>query len=166
MNNLLGILGLIIGVGFMLVKDSDANEVVKKDYHTGSRGIKNNNPGNIIKTKDKWVGLTLNQNDKKFFQFLEPEYGIRAMTIILGKYFTKYDLHTIREIIGRWAPAIENDTDSYVNFVSEILGVEPDEWLVFSQSITGLIDGIIQFENGYNPYPSTLISRGIEMGVK
>ena len=35
------------------------------------RGLRNNNPGNIRITKDKWQGLREKQTDKDFFQFTE-----------------------------------------------------------------------------------------------
>ena len=42
------------------------------------RGLRNNNPGNIRITKDKWQGLREKQTDKEFFQFVEMKWGYRA----------------------------------------------------------------------------------------
>ena len=36
------------------------------------RGIRNNNPGNIRLSKDKWQGLRQEQTDGTFFQFIAP----------------------------------------------------------------------------------------------
>lgn len=43
------------------------------------RGLRNNNPGNIRTTKDKWQGLREKQTDKDFFQFTEMKWGYRAL---------------------------------------------------------------------------------------
>ena len=43
------------------------------------RGLRNNNPGNIRITKDKWQGLREKQEDKSFFQFTEMKWGYRAL---------------------------------------------------------------------------------------
>lgn len=51
------------------------------------RGIRNNNPGNIKKTSDKWEGLNADQSkDDTFCQFSDAKYGIRAMAKLLYKY--------------------------------------------------------------------------------
>lgn len=90
-----------------------------------ARGIRNNNPGNI-RRGDNWDGLADEQNDKEFCVFESMPYGIRAMLMILKRYAYKYRLLTTRAIITRWAPACENDTYSYINHVSQLLGVMPD----------------------------------------
>lgn len=40
------------------------------------RGLRNNNPGNIRLSKDKWQGLRERQEDKEFFQFVSIEWGL------------------------------------------------------------------------------------------
>ena len=42
-------------------------------------------------------------------------------------YYHKYRLYTIRGIISRWAPSCENDTRGYVENVSRLTGIDPDE---------------------------------------
>lgn len=59
------------------------------------RGIRNNNPGNI-RHSDQWKGLTPEQPDPDFCTFSTPEYGIRAMGVILLNYQRKHGLKTIR----------------------------------------------------------------------
>lgn len=61
------------------------------------RGIRNNNPGNI-RWGDDWKGLVPKdqRTDKSFCQFTTPEYGIRAMIIILRNYQRKYGLDTVK----------------------------------------------------------------------
>ncbi|WP_367672819.1 structural protein, partial [Serratia symbiotica] len=90
------------------------------------RGIRNNNPGNI-RWGDDWKGLLPDKQrtDKSFCQFSTPEYGIRAMIIILRNYQKKHGINTISGIIHRWAPTSENDTQAYIDSVSQEVGVAP-----------------------------------------
>lgn len=83
-----------------------------------SRGIKNCNPGNIRRNNTKWQGLREVQTDNLFFQFKSMEWGYRAMFIILQNYQRIYGLKTLSEMIYRWAPPIENDTEQYIRVVS------------------------------------------------
>lgn len=75
-----------------------------------TRGIRNNNPGNLRVTPDKWVGkIPLSQNtdlNKSFEQFTEIKYGIRAMLIdLLGDIGKGKD--TIRKLISEYAPPVK-----------------------------------------------------------
>ena len=50
--------------------------------------------------------------------------------MIIENYVTnyhKYRLYTIRGIISRWAPSIENNTEAYISNVSRLTGIDPDE---------------------------------------
>ena len=127
-----------------------------------SRGIRNNNPGNIRHGID-WDGLDEDQaKDEEFAQFSTPEYGIRAMFKILKTYDNKYNLNTIEGIINRWAPPIENDTESYIDFVSSKVGKDRSEVLDQEDYIL-LVEAIIHMENGEQPYPLVLITAGRDL---
>ena len=92
------------------------------------RGIRNNNPLNIRKSKDKWKGLRAVQADAQFCQFETLEYGWRAAFYLLTRtYYHKYRLFTIRAIISKWAPTMENKTEAYIANVSALTGILPDE---------------------------------------
>ena len=80
------------------------------------RGFRNNNPLNIRKGS-KWKGLSPVQADKSFCVFTEMRYGIRAAIYLLLKYYNKYNLHTLYDIISRWAPQFENDTWNYCKII-------------------------------------------------
>jgi len=47
--------------------------------------------------------------------------------ILCRTYYVKYKLKTIRTIINRWAPPNENNTKAYVENVSRLTGIDPDE---------------------------------------
>ena len=92
------------------------------------RGIRNNNPLNIRKSKDKWKGLRAVQADAQFCQFETLEWGWRAAFYLLTRtYYHKYRLFTIRAIISKWAPPMENKTEAYIANVSRLTGIGPDE---------------------------------------
>jgi hypothetical protein len=92
------------------------------------RGIRNNNPLNIRRSKDQWKGLAEAQTDRAFVQFKSLEWGWRAAFYLLTRtYYHKYRLYTIRTIIRKWAPSNENDTNAYIANVSKLTGIDPDE---------------------------------------
>ena len=87
-----------------------------------TRGIRNNNPGNIRKGC-KWKGLKFYQKDPCFCQFIAMRWGVRAMLVTLRTYVTKYKLKTIPRIINRWAPPEDNNnTLAYVKKVARDVG--------------------------------------------
>lgn len=127
-----------------------------------ARGVRNNNPGNI-RWRDKWMGLVPEQQrtDTAFCQFVSPEYGIRAMMIILHHYQIQHGLNTIAGIIQRWAPPEENDTQAYINSVVTVTGISAHNQINVTDSSTmlKLVQAIIVHENGYQPYDASVLQR-------
>ena len=92
------------------------------------RGIRNHNPLNIRRSKDQWQGMAKVQTDRAFVQFESLEWGWRAAFKLLTRtYYHNYRLYTIRGIISRWAPPQENNTEAYIQNVSRLSGIGPDE---------------------------------------
>lgn len=118
-----------------------------------ARGERNNNPGNI-RHGSKWQGLSTQQTDKDFCQFISPEYGIRAIYKLLQTYQKKYGLNTIKKIINRYAPPNENNTEGYIIRASKEIGVEADNPINTQlKNITiPLAVAIVNIELGYQPY--------------
>lgn len=87
------------------------------------RGLRNNNPGNIRITKDKWKGLRPVQEDKEFFQFTEMKWGYRALIRTLQNYHRLHGCRTIADFINRWAPVHENNTSGYISRVCKEMQV-------------------------------------------
>lgn len=131
-----------------------------------SRGIRNNNPGNI-RWGDEWKGLVpqAQRTDKSFCQFISPEYGIRAMIIILRNYQRKHGLKTISQIIQRWAPPNENDTQAYISSVAQATGTDADKQIDLSDSrkLFPLLQAIIKHENGSQPYGYDVFVRALAL---
>ena len=95
---------------------------------TLSRGLRNNNPGNIRTSSDEFEGEVRPSQDRSFKQFSSMPYGYRAMFVIMAAYLAKgYD--TIEKIIGRWAPSSENPTGSYISIVCRLSGIPQNKLL-------------------------------------
>lgn len=126
-------------------------------YRASTRGIKNNNPGNVkYNAKNNWLGQV--GSDGIFCKFSDARYGIRVMKLLLDKYRFTYNLTTIRQLITRWSAT---DQDAYVAFVSRELGLQPNS-VVPTTLDHDIIVAIIKFENGSQPYTSHFINEGIE----
>lgn len=119
------------------------------------RGVRNRNPGNLKWSSDNWQGLVDRTfaTDSTFCQFVEPVYGIRAMVRVLDNYRTKHGLHTVRDIIHRWAPPTENASDIYAQAVAHDLGVSVGEYVDTADPdvMRSILGSIIRFENGTGP---------------
>lgn len=128
-----------------------------------SRGLRNNNPGNIRLSSTVWEGQVpaAQQTDSEFVQFVSPEYGIRAMARILGNYMAR-GVNTLNGIISTWAPPAENDTLSYVSDVADATGFDPAAALDAS-AIPSIIAAIIDHENGQQPYTAAQIAQGVAL---
>ena len=113
------------------------------------RGIRNNNPGNIDRSKIVWRGAAAVQADPRFVTFVSMDYGIRALAKTLLAYHVAHGIDTIREIVGRWAPPIENMTGAYVRDVATRSGIGADVPLTFdAPTLVKLCRAICEHENG------------------
>lgn len=128
-----------------------------------ARGIRNNNPGNIRRTKDKWQGMADDQPDPDFVSFKSPEFGIRALVRVLLRYQDR-GLDTVGEIIGTYAPPNENDTDAYVKAVCRSCGVLPEDKLDLDsvEVMLPLVKAIIKHETGAS-YPDSVVMGGLRL---
>lgn len=132
-----------------------------------TRGIRNNNIGNIRVSKDQWEGAT--GDDGSFVTFDSPESGVRALAKNLLSYGRQgYD--SIDKIINRWAPPAENNTQAYIDAVSSATGIpatqsldltDPDTLATLAQAI-----GFHETSTRYNPEVyKTGVSRALEGGI-
>lgn len=115
------------------------------------RGLRNNNPGNLIRTNIAWQGkIPHAQNpDTKFEQFINLTYGVRAMLKDLINDISK-GKNTVRKLISEYAPPSENNTLAYVNSVAKTLGVSVDDKLtqINGKFLLGLARAIMMVELG------------------
>lgn len=96
------------------------------------RAVRGNNPGNL-NAGDHWQGLMPRAQmtpeqiaEHRFAVFAAPKWGFRAMAIVMINYERRHGLHTVRQIISRWAPPVENATAAYIKCVCERMQVGPD----------------------------------------
>ena len=98
------------------------------------RGIRNNNPLNIRKSQNNWLGKVAGL-DKDFETFDTMEHGIRAAFVIVRTYIRKHNCTTVTQLINRWAPATENDTSQYVASVLRLSLTSAKEPLRFERRL-------------------------------
>lgn len=128
-----------------------------------TRGLRNHNPGNIRTSSDRWAGLDNPPDDGEFFRFTHPQYGIRAIARILKTYHDRHGIHTIRNLVARWAPSNENPTEALIENMARRTGLDANEEIEFSEHLTVLVKAIIVQENGFQPYSNATIEEGISL---
>lgn len=137
-----------------------------------SRGLRNNNPGNIdFNPRNKWTGQTGIEvhSSARFATFSEPVFGIRAIARLLVTYQQKHKLMSVFGLINRWAPVVENDTNSYVHAVARKLGVGIRDNINVKdrKTMDVLVKAIILHENGSQPYSDAVVNRALDLaGIK
>lgn len=125
-----------------------------------TRGMRNNNPGNIRYGAFARSRGAIGQDAQGFAIFPSMEAGEAATRSLLGSYFSRgHD--TVRKVISRYAPSSENNTDAYINAVTKRLGVGADDRLNASH-INSLASSIFRHENGlaYSGSPMLGLNRG------
>lgn len=136
---------------------------------TTPRGIRNNNPGNIDRTAERWQGMAADQSaDPRFVVFTEPKWGLRALAKTLLSYQRKYGLRTPAAIIGRWAPPSENDTGAYARQVARALGVGVGDQIDLqdAKTLARIVPAIVRHENGQQPYSADLIDQAVRLALE
>lgn len=93
--------------------------------YESSRGWRNNNPLNI-RRGEQWSGLVAKPTDPQFCQFLNMTWGYRAAVKVMKSYARLFAQQgtpwTIDNILHRWAPSHENNTDAYLARVLTLMG--------------------------------------------
>nr|WP_253251144.1 hypothetical protein [Klebsiella pneumoniae] len=142
-----------------------APRVTAHGNSSAARGLRNNNPGNIEAGSNSWDGQA--GSDGRFAKFVTPEHGIRA----LGKNLLSYQRQgydTVSEIVNRWAPARDgNNTEAYIAALCKKLNVTPNDQLNMSDinTLRQLCAGIIQHENGKQPYSEDQLNTGVSAAL-
>ncbi len=119
------------------------------NYMRVPRGLRNNNAGNIRLSKTRYLGEVVPSTDKAFKQFKTPAWGYRAIFVLLDSYSRKGFL-TLRQMISRYAPASENNTENYIRYVAQNAVVSPEAPLdVNDRNVMILVVAAIsKMENG------------------
>jgi hypothetical protein len=120
------------------------------------RGIRNNNPGNIIYGGFARRQGATGQDSAGFAIFPTAGMGQAAINANLSSYGNKgFDTPSL--IAHRWSTT---DQDAYTNRLSGLFGGDPDKKLNMSDPavINALQNAIILQENGSNPYRAEMTS--------
>ena len=123
------------------------------------RGLRNNNPLNIRHSASRWQGVRVEQTDKAFVQFTSMKMGYRAAWRILETYYKHFEAQhkpfTPRNIIYRWAPPNENDSEAYLRRVCQLTNLAGNEALVRPSHLAGRDARLVRPLIPLNP-PNTL----------
>jgi hypothetical protein len=123
-----------------------------------TRGLKNNNPGNIRFDGTRWQGEVTPSRDRSFKTFESAAWGYRAMFVVLNTYQRKYGLDTIAKMIARWAPPCENDTAAYVAAVAHWSAVDADCRVTTTNRdmMVPIVAAMSRMENGTPALPADI----------
>jgi len=111
--------------------------------------IHESNPGNI-RYNPNFSGVIGEKSG--FCVFKNEGYGYKAIYSILSTYLNRYGLNTISKMGDRYAPPSENNTNTWVNVVSQVSGIGPNQ-IVTSSDFYRIIAGIVRIENGIRISP-------------
>jgi hypothetical protein len=165
-------------------RSSYANE---NDYSKGIAGLMSNalpmKEGGVIKAQEGGpLGFRLNNvgnirpgagfygetgSDSGYASFKDKESGLRALSRLINTYSDSYGIDNVRDFVGRYAPRSDNPKsfDNYVSYLSNQLGVDPDESFDLVGRRSELIPAIIGFEQGReysDMFDDNTIARAIE----
>lgn len=125
-----------------------AQEVIDRRL-LGTRGMRNNNPGNLR----EGIGQ-IGTDSEGYAVFPTPQAGYNAAARQLVGYGNA-GLNTINSIIEKWAPTSENNTQAYINSVVQSMNQKGFDVDAFSQldlkngeMLKALLDSMINHEVG------------------
>lgn len=126
-----------------------------KEVKAADSTIGRNNPYNLRETGQDWQGQT--GETRGFTDFDSPYAGTRAADRVLQTY-GKSDISTIDEIVSRYAPSNENDTQGYIKFVSEQTGIPSSQPIDLGDPVTRskILAAIGKMESGQTSTPEEI----------
>lgn len=122
----------------------------------GTRGERNNNPGNIEDRGQFTGNPDYLGSDGRFARFRTAEAGQAAQAAQLERYFdgktTGQPLTSVQDIVSTWSPQADptnqaGSTGNYVQYVASRLGVQPGDPLS-KADIPRLAQAMGEFESG------------------
>lgn len=119
---------------------------------TMSRAERCFNPGNLRKTVKMLNGEVRPSKDPELKEFVDMDYGFRAMWSTLKTYYYRYRLTTIGQIVPQWGKdTMHTDITPYTGFVTDTTGIGKDERLRFTCEEMGkVVLAIAHYESGYS----------------
>lgn len=132
------------------------------------RGFRNNNPLNIKRSFNGWLGKVTPSQDPIFETFTSMIMGIRAAMINLRSHILvdekNHHQTTLEDEIKRWAPPAENDSAKYIAFVCAKTQMEASSIIQFhnKELVCNLIWAMSFYENGQE-LPLSLFQQAYEL---
>lgn len=129
-----------------------------------TRGIRNNNPCNIRRTKTRWLGQVDSEREKSFVVFSDRIYGYRATFKLLHNYLNQ-GVNTIGKIISRWAPSSDgNNTQSYIRHVSQTTGIDASTVIAWEErdKLIDIVRSMAHIESAIIE-DRTILARGYDL---
>lgn len=111
------------------------------------RGIRNNNPGNLVEVSSGWLGQS--GSDGRFAVFESMPWGIRAFLMNYYSSIERHKISTLTDYIHRYAPPFENDTTKYINTVAARAGIDANGPIPTDRdTVTKIMRGQFEVELG------------------
>ncbi|WP_063569323.1 phage tail tape measure protein [Achromobacter ruhlandii] len=126
------------------------------------RGIRNNNPGNLVYVGQEGASK---ETSGRFATFASAQEGLNALAAQLRRYGQR-GLNSIQSIVNTYAPASENNTGAYANYLAQKMGIDTNTQFDVNSdpaALAALIRGIVEYENGRNPYSNGMINQAAGM---
>lgn len=129
-----------------------------------SRAERNNNPGNLEFRGQ--TGAVPEDGSGRFAKFGSASEGVSALVKQLQRYGSR-GIDSLDKIISKYAPPNENDTQAYIDVLSQKLGVAPGEKLDLNDpsTLSGLVKGISRHESGSDFLSNQDVLSGINMAA-
>ena len=121
--------------------------------YSGGRGLRNNNPLNLINTSINWQGEVpfSQKQDADFEEFTSPFYGIRANLLNFYNYLGSSGMK-LEDIIWRWANGTKGaKPQPYIDFVVSNTRFNPTTVITRNinyQDLWAIFRAMAIFENG------------------
>jgi hypothetical protein len=134
-----------------------------------TRGERDNDPGNLRRDATPWLGLVplADCAEKVFCTFDTPVNGIRALCRVLLTYQRIDGCRTLAQVVGRYAPSTENDTQAYLADVAARAGIDAGEALDLERAaeLAEIARAIIIHENGRCIYDADTINKAVSLAL-
>lgn len=135
-----------------------------------TRGERDNDPGNLRRDTTPWLGLVPLADcvEKAFCTFDTAVHGIRALCRVLLSYQRLDACRTLAQVIERYAPRTENDTDAYLADVVARTGIGAGEIIDLEQrnQLATVARAIITHENGRSIYDADTINQAVTLALE
>jgi len=150
-----------LGIGRSYAEQAEYSQWLKQP-----RGIRNNNPGNLLFAGQAGATLEKGVLLPKFASFPTMDAGIQALRGQLLRYGTRGD-DTISSILAHYAPPNENDTTRYESFLASRLHIGPHDHLALQDPnvMRAMVEGITSMEVGAGNLSSAAIDHGLRAAV-